>query len=147
MKALFINGSPVYLSYPTGQLHSFVERLVFPLNTYEADENGNHVSVREKLVPTAVIFTMNCPEQLMKKFNYPLLLGETGKNLELVFHYNEILYSCDTYQFNDYSRYNANMFDETKKREHRDKQFPVDLENAFQLGRRLVEKAGENATA
>ena len=27
MKALFINGSPVYLSYPTGQLRSFVERL------------------------------------------------------------------------------------------------------------------------
>ena len=90
---------------------------------------------------------MNCPEWLMKQINYPILLGETGKNLELVFHHNEVFYAYDTYQFNDYSRYNITMFDETKKREHRDKQFPVDLENAFQLGRRLVEKAGENATA
>lgn len=141
---VIVMGSPVYLSYPTGQLRSFVERLVFPLISYDAGEHGERIQIRDKLVPTAVIFTMNCPEQLMKQINYPTLLGETGKNLMYAFHHNEVLYSCDTYQFNDYSRYAAAMFDETKKREHRDKQFPIDLENAFQLGKRLVEKAVES---
>lgn len=118
---VIVCGSPVYLSSPTGQLRSFIERLVFPLITYDVDENGNHVVFRDKVVPTAVIYTMNCPEWLMPQINYPILLGETGKNLAYAFHHNEILYCCDTYQFNDYSRYNASMFDETKKREQRDK--------------------------
>jgi hypothetical protein len=35
----------------------------------------------------------------------------------------------------------CNMFDEVKKAAHRDAQFPVDLEQAYQLGQRLVQKA------
>ena len=140
---VIVCGSPVYLSAPTGQLRSFIERLIFPLITYMVDENGQHLRVRDKIVPTAVIYTMNCPEEWMERFNYPLLLEVTADNLRAAFGHSEVLYSCDTYQFNDYSRYDVNMFDETKKREHRDKQFPIDLENAYQLGRRLVEKAGE----
>jgi hypothetical protein len=30
------------------------------------------------------------------------------------------------------------MFDEEKKAAHREKQFPIDLENAYQLGKRLM---------
>jgi hypothetical protein len=36
------------------------------------------------------------------------------------------------------------MFDEGKKAAHREKQFPIDLENAYQLGKRLIQKAMEN---
>ena len=112
---MIVLGSPVYLSYPTGQLRSIVERLIFPLISYV----------------------------WMAQFNYPILLGKTGNNLKMAFGHNEILYACDTYQFNDYSRYDINMFDEAKKREHRDKQFPIDLDNAYNLGRRLVGLAKE----
>ena len=48
------------------------------------------------------------------------------------------LYSYDTYQFTDYSKYNCDMFDEEHKREVRDTQFPKDMESAFELGKRLV---------
>ena len=37
---VIVLGSPVYLSYPTGQLRSLVERLIFPLISYVVDENG-----------------------------------------------------------------------------------------------------------
>lgn len=141
---VIVCGSPVYLSYPTGQLRSFIERLVFPLITYNVDENGRHIRVLDKTVPTAVIYTMNCPKAWMRDFNYPTLLEATADNLKMAFGHSEVLYACDTYQFNDYSRYDVNIFDETKKREHRDKQFPIDLETAYHLGRRLVEKAGES---
>ena len=50
----------------------------------------------------------------------------------------EILYSCDTYQFKDYSKYYAGMWDERQKAEHREQQFPVDMKNAYELGKRLV---------
>lgn len=136
---VIIIGSPVYFSYPTGQVRSFVERLLFPIHTYNVDENGNHQSIPHKKVKTAVIYTMNCPEDWMEKFNYPTILGETVKNLQIVLGHSEVLYSCDTYQYSDYSRYEGNMFDEVKKREHRDKQFPIDLQKAYELGKRLSE--------
>ena len=53
--------------------------------------------------------------------------------------YAEGLYSYDTYQFVDYTKYNCDMFDEEHKRKVRDTQFPKDLEQAFELGKKLVE--------
>ena len=71
----------------------------------------------------------------------PALLEANTQTLETVFGASETLYSCDTYQFTDYSRYDMNLFDEAAKRTHRDSQFPIDLANARALGKRLVEKA------
>ena len=58
-----------------------------------------------------------------------------------VFGYCETLYAYNTYQFNDYSRYDFTLFDEADKRKYRDEHFSIDLQNAFDLGKRLVEKA------
>ena len=44
---------------------------------------------------------------------------------------------CDTLQVADYSKYNMAGFDEAHKRAMREKQFPVDLEKAFEMGARL----------
>ena len=61
--------------------------------------------------------------------------------IDTKFGASETLYSCDTYQFADYSRYDMNLFDEAAKRAHRDAQFPIDLAAAHALGKQLVEKA------
>ena len=47
----------------------------------------------------------------------------------------------DTYQFNDYSKYAFTYFSEEDKRRYRDEHFPVDLQHAHDLGKRLVEEA------
>ena len=138
---IIVIGSPVYYGYPTGQVRNLVERLLFPLDTYLVDENGARVKIPHKPVQTALIYTMNCPDWLMKKVDYPILLGFTGAEMGRLYGYNEILYSCDTYQFSDYSRYDVNMFPEDKKREQLEKQFPLDLQNAYEMGKRLAEKA------
>ena len=138
---VIVFGSPVYYGYPTGQLRNFVERLLFPLDTYLVDENGNRVKVRNKVVPTGLIYTMNCPEWLMEKVDYPKLLGFTGEEIGRLCGYNEVLYSCDTYQFTDYARYDVNMFPEEAKRKTLEEQFPIDLENAYNLGVKLVNMA------
>lgn len=136
--------SPVYFGYPTGQLRSFLERFLFPLDTYLVDDNGKRVKIDHKPIQTGLIYTMNCPEDLMEKIDYPTLLGFTGTEIGRLCGYNEILYSCDTYQFSDYSRYDCNMFQEAKKREHREKQFPIDLQKAHDLGKLLAQKAAGN---
>ena len=137
---VLVLGSPVYLSYPTGDLRSFMERLAFPVGTYMY-ENGKHITLRDKVIPTAMIFTMNCPEDYMNQIGYPTLLEENTKVMADIFGYSETLYACNTYQFNDYSRYDFNLFSEEDKRRYRDEHFATDLQNARDLGRRLVEMA------
>jgi hypothetical protein len=51
-----------------------------------------------------------------------------------------VLYSFDTYQFNDYSRYDAEGLPAERKAEKHRTQFPLDLDAAYNLGRRLVEE-------
>ena len=134
--------SPVYLSYPTGETRSFLERLVFPNFTYDLDEQGNR---RRPIIEkqTAMIFTMNIPEEAMEEWKYPILLGTCEKQLRENFGHSETLYVCNTYQFTDYSRYAFTYFSEEDKRKYRDEHFATDLQNAYELGKRLVEKCRE----
>ena len=53
------------------------------------------------------------------------------------------LCAYNSYPFTDYSRYAAGMFDEKVKREHRENEFPKDLQKAYELGKRLAEKAAQ----
>ncbi len=86
---------------------------------------------------------MNCPADYMKTIGYPTLLEENTKVMADIFGYAETLYMCNTYQFNDYSRYDFNLFSEEGKRKYRDEHFDIDMQNAYELGKRLVEKARE----
>lgn len=142
---VLVFGSPVYYGYPTGQLRSFVERLLFPLDTYMVDGNGERVKFEHKPIQTGLIYTMNCPDWLMEKVEYPTLLGFTGTEIGRLCGYNEVLYSCDTYQFADYNRYDCNMFPEEKKRAQREKQFPIDLQKAYDMGKNLVQRVKESS--
>ena len=141
---VLVLGSPIYFGYPTGVYRAFLERLAFPVYSYHY-EDGKPRVCRDKVIETANVFTMNIPEQWLEEWNYPPVLESNTETLKTVFGASESLYACDTYQFADYSRYDMNIFDEAAKRAHREAQFPIDLENARALGRRLVEKAEKGA--
>ena len=86
---------------------------------------------------------MNCPnEEVYRQMNYPILMDTSAQQLS-VFGPTEILCSYDTYQFTNYDRYDAATFSEAHKAEVRDTQFPIDLEKAYELGKRLVKKCKE----
>jgi len=134
-----IIGTPVYFSYPTGVFRSFAERLMFANHTYMVDkENGGLQRQLKRTIPTGVIFTMNCPKDLASQINYDTILDENVKSLNHIMGYAEGLYSYDTKQFADFSKYNCDLFDEKHKIEVHETQFPKDLENAFNLGEKLV---------
>ena len=71
---------------------------------------------------------------------YPAILEENTKVLGEIFGYSETLYVYNTYQFSDYSRYDFNAFSEEDKRKYRDEHYDIDLKNAYELGKRLVQK-------
>lgn len=70
--------------------------------------------------------------------NYDTLMGISEREIGRVLGHCESAWSCDTYQFRDYDRYEANMFSEEHKAAHREEQFPIDLADARAMGERLV---------
>lgn len=112
---------------------------MFPAGSYVLDENGKPNNYFKNGKKTAMIYTMNVPEQALNAYNYPTILKANSDCMKMVFGHCEELYICNTYQFKDYSRYAINMFKEEDKARHRKEHFPIDLQNAFDLGKRLAE--------
>ncbi len=134
---VLVCGSPVYCGYPTAGLRAFMERLIFPAVNY-ADFRHPVINKPKR---SATIFTMNCPdEEVYRANNYHILMDTNAHQLGM-FGPTEMLYSFDTYQFNDYSRYDAEGLPAEWKAEKHRTQFPLDLDAAYNLGRRLVEEA------
>ena len=132
--AVFL-GSPIYFGSLTGQMVSFLERLEFPLLSYD-DYNRR---LFDGKINAAFFYTMNAPEEYYKNVMgqslqvHPEILKRLGGSVE-------VYASCDTYQFNDYSKYHAGVFDEAHKRKVRETQFPKDMEAAYEIGRKLMIK-------
>lgn len=137
-----IIGSPVYFNFATGTVRQMMERLLFPLDSY-LYEDGVRQRILDKVIPAGLIFTMNCPEEWLERYNYPLLLNNNTEELERVLGYAESYFACDTYQFADYSKIDMSLFDEKEKKAHREKQFPIDEQKCFEMGQRLVSKVTE----
>ena len=129
-----IFGSPIYFGNVTGELRSFMERLMFQYLVYD----GKYTSLAPKKVKTACVYTMNVDEARMDEMNYKTNLKLVEFALHRTFGSNEVLYSNDTFQFDDYEKYESSGFDAAAKAKRRDEQFPVDCENARALGERLA---------
>ncbi|MEG6586587.1 flavodoxin family protein [Dendrosporobacter sp. 1207_IL3150] len=130
-----ILGSPIYLGNSTGEMRSFLERLVFQYLVYDE----NYSSLFKKKIPIGFVYTMNVDENRMKEFGYEQALGRTEMALARTFGSCESLYVLDTYQFSDYSKYVATAFNETHKAQRRKDVFPDDCKKAFDMGVRFAQ--------
>jgi multimeric flavodoxin WrbA len=126
-------GSPIYYGSVTGEMRSFMERLLFPYSIY-TDPPG---TLFPRKMRTGFIYTLNAGEEMVKKLGHDRLFAANAMLLERIFGPSEILCSYDTYQFEDYSRYVAPRFDPLKKAKRRAEVFPMDCENAFAMGATL----------
>ncbi len=127
-------GSPIYFGDVTGELRSFIERLLFPYLVYTFPPK----TLYPKKIGVGLIYTMNCPEDFAPQVGYDRLFSSNEHIMNMVLGKAESLMSYDTYQFDDYSKFVADGIDEAKKRKRREEVFPVDCENAFNLGAKLI---------
>lgn len=127
-------GSPVYLLAVTGQMRSFLERLVFPYIEY----NPEHSSLFRGKLQTAWIVTMNVPEASLKEPGYDVTFKVLENLMKRVFGNCEWLSATDTLQFDDYSRYASSLFDPEAKRRRHETVFPEVCKKAFELGTHLT---------
>lgn len=127
-------GSPIYFGNVTGEMRSFLERLLFSNLSYNADQR----SVCQGNIASGFIYTMNVTEEQAKLLNYESVFQYYKNLLQLLNGGSEVLLSYDTYQFEDYSLYEASRFDEAQKAKMKAEQFPGDIQKAFELGARLA---------
>ena len=129
-----ILGSPIYLGDVTGQMRSFLERLVFPYLVYSNDPQ----TLFPRRIPVAFIYTMGAPEEMTRQMGYDRLFSRNEMIMQRIFGPTESLMSYDTLQFDDYSKYVAPRFDPKAKAERRKTVFPEDCRKAFEMGASLA---------
>ena len=134
-----IMGSPIYFGAESGLYRCFLERLFFPFLKYSNPAS----SIAPKKMEMAFVYTMNVPTEVMEMYGYRDHLEKSHKFPQLVFGCEnaDVLYVNDTYQFDDYSRYESDMFDAEHKKSMRKNRFPQDLLAAFEMGKKLALKA------
>lgn len=126
--AVFL-GSPIYYGSTTGMFRAFIERLMFQHMQYDK----GYTNLRSKKVPTGLIYTMNVDEERLKLL-YEAHLRFTENALSRILGDCETLYVTDTYQFDDYSKYETSGLNEASKARRRQEVFPEDCKKAFEMG-------------
>jgi len=136
-----ILGSPVYFWGVSGEMKSFMERLMYPF--YPSKKDNDPVrTLFPKTINTGFIYTMNAPEERMKNvIGYDRQISVTEGFLKSIFGRSESLVCCDTYQYDDYSKIDQNKHDPEKKAARHKEQFPQDCQKAFEMGERFATKS------
>jgi multimeric flavodoxin WrbA len=132
-----ILGSPIYLGRVTGEMAAFMDRLLFQYEVYSEPIE----SLFGKKINTGFIYTMNATEEMVKTYGMDKPIEFNEFAMRIVFGASETLLSFDTYQFEDYSKVVATMFDAEAKAKRRAEVFPIDCQKAFDMGVRFATEA------
>ncbi len=130
-------GTAIYLGRPTSRYFEVLERLHFCSLSY--DDYSNYFTGR---VNVGLFVSMNASKEFYDKLYKDAFEGY-ARELQML-NGEVCLCPChDTLQVADYSKYNMAGFDAERKKLSREKNFPRDLENAYQIGQRLVRETCE----
>lgn len=127
-------GTPIYYGDLTGEASSVIHRMLFPVMHYENDNSHDELLPIKK--KCGLIVTGNANAMYIK-MGGGAAFESASRMIKMNFGSCETLYAYDTYQFTDYSKYYAGMWDEAHKAKVREKQFPVELQKAYELGKKL----------
>jgi multimeric flavodoxin WrbA len=130
-----IIGSPIYFGQMSGEMRSFLERLLFAPLIYSRPPR----SIFPRMIRTGAIYTMNVTEEVSRQIGYEAMFNATEAALSRAFYIEtETLCCYDTYQFADYSKVVMEYMDPARKAARRAEVFPQDCQRAFALGERLA---------
>ena len=122
-------GSPIYFGEVTGQMRTFLERLAFPWLSY-----NDYSMTAPKRMPVLLVETMNGMQERNNSNGY----GSMEYSIAAALGKPEHLVAYNTYQVNNYERYELAGFSEEAKRQWRDAHWEEDLRNAFDAGCRIA---------
>jgi multimeric flavodoxin WrbA len=136
-----ILGSPIYYGMVSGEMRSFLERLLFQYLVYDAA----YSSLRPKAIATGMIYTMNITQAGAEARNYPVTLGAMEGAIQRTLSGQPVptLYITDTCQFDDYAKYEITAFNGEHKAKRRADIFPQECQKAFALGKKLLHTSSQ----
>lgn len=125
----FVMASPIYFMDISGEMRSFLERLMYPGPT-------------KKELVISTIYTMNMTEEIFKEKMAPVI-GFINAYFNANFHAGEVdtITAFDTLQRKNNDLYVPGHTDHEAKAARHEVQFPIDLQNAFDAGVRFANKA------
>ena len=123
-------GSPIYFGDVTGQMRAFMERLAFPWLSY-----NDYSMTAPKKMPVVLMETMNGLPNRNNSQGY----GSMEHCIKAALGEPERIIAYNTYQVNDYNRFELSGFSEETKRQYRDAHWQNDLQKAYDAGRRMAE--------
>jgi len=130
-----ILGSPVYFGDITSGMRALCERLWYAgLRYHETDK-----VIYTRRIPVKIILTTGVEDA----FAHKPLNSSITETMNMIIGPVELIEANGTWQFDDYSKYDAPMFDAGARRKRREEIFPKDLERAYEMGRRAAEEAAK----
>lgn len=127
-----ILATPIYFGDVSGMTRCFLERLWFPSLLYRADGEVAY----DKKLRTGIIYTMNVEDPY--EYNYDRMFSQNEAMFEQYVGETRSIFTADTYQYSDYSKYESGIFDAQHKLEVHNSRFNNDCERAYALGAELV---------
>lgn len=129
--------SPVFFYDLSAQMKAFLERLYYPFTAFQKDAPR---VIAPKKLHSLFIHTMNVPEERTKISGCKEKLAVTHAwTRQVLGHEPQVLYSYNTWQYHDYSKYVADIWDLEDKKNWRENQFPADCRRAFEAGQTMAE--------
>jgi multimeric flavodoxin WrbA len=133
---VLVLGSPIYFGSVTGEMRSFMERLLFPYSSYELKPSSFG-----KKIKTALIYTMNVPSFALPLVGYRKVFHYNKSKMKKTFGHSESLIVTSTYQFSDYNKYAITVFNGDKRQKRRETVFVKDCKKAYDLGQKLCSES------
>jgi multimeric flavodoxin WrbA len=128
-------GSPIYFGSMSGEMHAFLERLLFPSFVYTKPPR----SIFPRQIKTGFIYTMNLDEEVSAERGYDKMFTATEVYLKMVFGHSETFCAYDTCQMADFSNVVMESMDPVHKLARREQAFPKECKRAFEFGRKMAE--------
>lgn len=97
-------------------------------------------SLFNKKIKTGFIYTMNVSDGYLKDVGYTEKFKRTEMTMKNIFGSSEFLAVTDTYQFDDYSKYETSAIDVQGKVKRNSEIFLADYQKAFDMGVRFVQE-------
>jgi multimeric flavodoxin WrbA len=129
-----ILGSPIYLGSVTGEMKSFLERLISPYFSYSKPFQ----SIFPRKINVGFVLSGNATPERFSSYTH---LKSLEDSLAMIFGNVESFCSFETLQFDDYSKVVADAFDPEERARIRREQFPIDCRKAYDMGVRFAQSA------
>ena len=134
--------SPIYFGDVSGLLHNFLERLLFPFNSYEKGWK----KIAPKRLACTCIYTMMVDKLMMEKKGYAQSLQCLEKAIGEIFTEPDILYCFETHHRIAYEKYNISAFS-ISDREYRRETFELDKQAAYENGNEMNQRLHRKTTS